>query len=248
MLLVGEAGIGKSRLLHGLREAIHGPTRTEVSWQCSPFHGDTPLWPVLPSLVGEPSGASIDTLERRLRESGADLMEAVPLLAAQLGLAPDKRYPPVELVPAAQRPRLLAVLVEHLVGLAKRRPVLIILEDAHWADATTLELARLLVDRIADLPVMLALTSRPEGQPQLSAHAHLTVLGLGRLGRAAIASIVATMISGEVPPAALLDAVVNRTDGVPLFVEELTKALVEQGPIRDGPAMRWTFLHPCTTR
>ena len=167
VLLVGEAGIGKSRLLRGVRDAVADRSHAEVCWQCSPFHGDSPLWPVLQDLVGDLGGSTLVTLERRLAESGTDPTRAVPLLAALLGIVPGERYPTLELSPEAQRPQLMATLVDHFLGLSTRRPLLVILEDAHWADATTLELASLLLDRIATAPVLVVITSRPEGLPAL---------------------------------------------------------------------------------
>ena len=229
VLLVGEAGIGKSRLLRGVRDAVADRSHAEVCWQCSPFHGDSPLWPVLQDLVGDPGGSTLVTLERRLAEAGTDPTRAVPLLAALLGIVPGERYPTLELSPEAQRPQLMATLVDHFLGLSTRRPLLVILEDAHWADATTLELASLLLDRIATAPVLVVITSRPEGLPALPTPAHLTRLTLSRLGRAAVAAMVEQLGLGQPAPAKLIDTIVQRTDGMPLFVEELTKALAERG-------------------
>ena len=234
VLLVGEAGIGKSRLLRGLGDALAGALHTEVRWQGSPFYTDTPLWPVIRNLVDSPEGTVLATLERRLAESGIDLATAVPLLAAQINVDPGARYPPLELVPEAQRPKLMLTLLDHLMGLAAQRPLLVVLEDAHWADATTLELTQMLLDRISAAPVFLVITSRPEGVPPFSAHAHLTSLTLSRLGRAAIAAIVDHLVPDKSASAPLLNTIVRRTDGIPLFVEELTKSLVEQGKTGGG--------------
>ena len=190
-------------------------------------------WPVIQDLVGDPDPPTLGVLERRLAESGVELAKAVPLLAAQIGLNTEGSYPPLELVPEAQRPRLLLTLLDYLLGLAARRPLLIVLEDSHWADATTLELTQLLLNRIADAPVLLVITSRPEGMPPLHAQTHLTSLTLSRLGRNAVAEIVARLLPGQKAQPTLLKTIIHRTDGVPLFVEELTKALAEQGRTND---------------
>ncbi len=228
-VLVGEAGIGKSRLLRGLRDAISAEEYVEIHWQCSPFHWGTPLQPVLQDFAHGPPDVTVAALEQQFAESGVDAAEGVPLLAAVLGIAPVSRYPMSELSPEAQRSSLLSVLLQHLLGLAARRPLLVVLEDAHWADASTLELVRLLSDRMASSAILMVITSRPEGLPPMPNPPHLTRLMLGRLGRAAVAAMIASTVSGGQAETPLLDTILSRTDGVPLFVEELSKALVERG-------------------
>jgi predicted ATPase len=190
----------------------------------------------------EPADAEavrLDKLETLLRQGAEDVGEAAPLLAAVLGIDAGGRYPALALTPQRQRALTLAVLVEQLLGLARRRPVLMVLEDAHWSDPTTLELVEQALDRIAGDRVLMLLTSRPDGQPSLGGHPDVTRLTLNRLGRTLTEAIVARLAGDRVLPPALLDEIASRTDGVPLFVEELTKAVLEAGTAAGaGPTCR----------
>ena len=163
-----------------------------------------------------------------------DVGEAVPLVAALLGVDTGGRYPTPDLAPQQQRARTLAALVEHLLGLARRRPVLMVLEDAHWIDPTTLELVRLALDRIAVARVLTVLTSRPDNQPALGGHPHMTHLTLNRLSRGATETIVTCLAGDQALPPEVVGEIAARTDGVPLFVEELTKAVLEAGATGGG--------------
>ena len=195
MLVTGEAGIGKSRLVHGLRGAIAATPHTLSCWQCSPFHRETPLWPVTQALADEP--------------------------AAEVPTGPGAEV---------RRQEQIRTLLDHHFRLAARRPLLVILEDAHWADATTLELAGHLLERFATAPILFVIVSRDEELPPLPAAPILPRLTLGRLGRAEAAAMVAGLAPDPAIATMLLDTVLARTDGVPLFVEELTKALAERVP------------------
>ncbi len=233
VLLVGEAGIGKSRITRALLDALADEPHTRVRYQCSPYHTDSALWPVIQQL-GHAAGfagddgseARLDRLEALLDQAGG--RDAAPLIADLLGLDSAARYGPLDLTPQAQRTRTLAALVDQLLGLADRHPVLMMLEDAHWIDPTTLELIGQALDRIADAQVLMLLTSRPDQQPELAGHPHVTRLTLNRLGRAGVEAIVARL-GGEHLPGETIDAIIARTDGVPLFVEELTKTVLETG-------------------
>jgi class 3 adenylate cyclase/predicted ATPase len=233
VLLVGEAGIGKSRISRALLDAVANEPHTRVRYQCSPYHADSPLWPVIQQLshaaglgADDPVEARLDKLEALLDQ--ADGRDAAPLIADLLGLGGEGRYGPLDLTPQARRARTLEALVAQLLGLAARQPVLVVLEDAHWIDPTTLEMIEQGLDRIAAARVLLLLTSRPDHQPALAAHPHGTRLTLNRLGRAGVEAIVARL-GGDHLPGETIDAIIARTDGVPLFVEELTKAVLETG-------------------
>ncbi len=233
VLLVGEAGIGKSRISRALLDALTEDRHFRVRYQCSPYHTDSALWPVIQQLnhaaglaANDPLEARLDKLEALLERAGGH--GAAPLIADLLGLDGGARYGPLDLTPQAQRARTLEALVQQMLGLAARQPVLVVVEDAHWIDPTTLEMIGQCLDRIEDARVLLLLTSRPDRQPALAAHPHVTRLTLNRLGRAGVEAIVARL-GGKRLPTPTIDAIIARTDGVPLFVEELTKAVLETG-------------------
>ena len=247
VLLVGEAGIGKSRISRAVLDAVAEEPHVRIRYQCSPYHGDSALWPVIQQLSQVARIAADELLETKLdkleallaRARAGDAADAAPLISSLIGLDGEGRYGKLDLTPQARRVRTLEALVEQLLGLAAQQPVLLLLEDAHWIDPTTLELISRCLDRIVDAPVLLLLTSRPDQQPQLAAHPHVTRLSLNRLGRAGGAAIVTRLSGGQgadgragrALPAELIDAIITRTDGVPLFVEELTKAILETGEI-----------------
>ena len=156
-----------------------------------------------------------------------------PLLAALLSLATDARYPPLDMSPHRQKERTLEVLVDQLLGLAARRPVLALYEDVHWADPTSLELLDLVVDRVQGAPALVLITFRPEFVPPWTRYAHVTALTLSRLSRRQGAAMVERLSAGKALPATVLDQIVAKTDGVPLFVEELTRAVLETNLLRD---------------
>jgi class 3 adenylate cyclase/tetratricopeptide (TPR) repeat protein len=234
MLLVGQAGIGKSRLVGAVLDALESEDHAALRYQCSPHHTGTAFWPVAQQLrfaagiePTDPEPTKLDKLKVLLRQGTDDPGEAAPLIAALLGIDADARCPVATLTPQQQRTRTLAALVGQLLGLARRRPVLMVLEDAHWIDPTTLELLGLALDRIADARVLMLLTSRPDHQPSLSGPPLVTRLALNRLGRGPTEAIVARLAGGRNLPSGVLSEIAARTDGVPLFIEELTKAVVE---------------------
>src|SRR4051794_34200303 len=241
VLLVGEAGIGKSRLVRAVLDAVAGEEHTALRYQCSPHHTGTALWPVIRQLTfaadlgpADDDVARLDKLEALLRQGAGDVAEAVPLIAGLLGIDAGDRHPVADLTPQQRRHRTLATLAAQLLGLARRRPVLMVLEDAHWIDPTTLELVGLALDRIARARVLMLVTSRPDNQPTLGGHPHVTRLTLNRLGRGPTEAIVTRLAGGRLLPPELPGEIAARTDGVPLFVEELTKAVLEAGGAGGG--------------
>jgi class 3 adenylate cyclase/predicted ATPase len=237
VLLSGEAGIGKSRLTRGMIDAVSAEAHIRVSYQCSPYHSDSPLYPIIQQLTfaagiapDDDNDDKLDRLEKVLVGPEGDR----PLLAALLGLQIERRYGTLNLTTQQQRTRTLhALVVTQLVELSRTKPVLLVLEDAHWIDATTLEVVDLCLDRVASAGVMMLVTTRPIFQPGFGGHPIVTKLALNRLGRDQIASIINGLTNGKALPVELLDVIAAKTDGVPLFVEEITKTVLESGELRE---------------
>ena len=245
VMISGEPGVGKSRIFRALRERLVGEPLVALSHFCSPYHANTPLHPITTQLEraagfapDDAPGTRLAKLEGLLGQATSRLDEAVPLIAALLDLPGGERYPLPNLTPQAQKQRTLEVIIEQLIGLARDRPVLDVYEDAHWADPSTLELLDLVVERVRALPVLLVLTYRPEFAPPWLDRTHVTALPLGRLGRPQAATMVARLTGDKALPAEVVEQIVARTDGVPLFVEELTKTILESGLLRDA-GERW---------
>ena len=241
VLIAGEPGIGKSRLLRALREELSGEPHVALSHYCSAHHTNSALYPIITQLERAAAFAPDDCSEARLAKLEAllgqateQVGEAVPLLAALLGIPVGERYPALNLTPQRQKQRTLEVLIEQLAGLARARPVLDLYEDLHWVDPSTLELLDLLIERVRTLRVLVIMTFRPEFNPPWSGHAHVTSLPLHRLGRRQGAAIVDQLTGGKSLPGEILEQIVAKTDGVPLFVEELTKTVLESGILRDA--------------
>jgi len=240
VLLSGEAGIGKSRLVQTLKDHINHEPHTRMEWRGSPYHQQSALYPVIDHLhrllrwhPDDPPPERLRTLEATLAPSGLELSEAVPLLAALLSLTLPASYPPLTLTPQRQRQKTLETLLAWLDAEARRRPILFVVEDLHWVDPSTLELLSLLIDQSAQARLCLVLTARPEFHLPWAMVAHMTTLTLRRFTAAQITR-VATHVAGDkaIPPA-VLQEVVRKTDGVPLFVEELTKTVLESGLLEE---------------
>ena len=236
VLISGEAGIGKSRLAAALAERVAGEPHTRLRYQCSPYHTNSALRPFIAQLERAAGFKTDDTSEQRLDKleavlaMGASQVQTVaPLFAALLSLPFGGRYPPLALSPTQQRRRTLAALLDQFEGLARRQPILLSFEDAHWADATSLELLDLTVERVRRLPVLALFTFRPEFEPPWAGLPNVATLTLGRLDRDDVENMVARLTGGHVLPAEVMTQIVAKTDGNPLFVEELTKTVLEAG-------------------
>lgn len=235
VLLSGEPGIGKSRLCQALRDDIGDEPHTPILWQCSPFHTNSALHPLI-AYVSRAAGFApndqpaqkLRKLEHLLARAGGATEERVALLASLLSIDAGGSDPPPAW-PQRHKHRMLEALIEHLAALARTQPVLLIVEDAHWIDPTTLDFLTLCVDQLRDARLLLVITFRPGFDHPWSDRAHVTALALNRLGRRQCARMVAHIAAGEGLSEELIDRIVTRTDGIPLFVEELTKTVVESG-------------------
>jgi predicted ATPase/class 3 adenylate cyclase len=238
VLVGGEPGVGKSRLVRTLRERLAQERYTPLRYQYSPYHINSALYAVIEHIERAAGFTREDTPEQKLDKmqavlagSASQVAEAAPLFASMLSLPVD-RYPPLNLSPQKQKEKTLEALAQQVEALARRQALLMIYEDAHWIDPTSQEALDLLVSRLRSLPVLLIVTYRPEYTPKWSEHAHVTLLGLSRLARRQGAELVSKLTGGRALPQEVLDQILAHSDGVPLFVEELTKSVLESGLLR----------------
>ena len=236
VLLSGEAGIGKSRLVEVLRErAVHeGAPRLTV--HCSPYHANSAFYPVIDHLQrllhwhrDMPPEARLATLEQAIQTARLPLDEVIPLLAALLAVPIPERYPPLTLSPQRQKQKTQEALVAWLLAETAQQPVLAVWEDLHWADPSTLELLGLLLDQVSTARLLLVLTYRPEFRPSWAPRFYIAPLTLTRLGRPQVEEMVLRVTGGKPLPAEVVQQIVAKTDGIPLFVEELVKTILESG-------------------
>lgn len=243
VLLSGEAGIGKSRMVQALDEALAtGPLR-RLRYQCLAYYANSPLYPVTRQIeraAGITKGADdaqrIAQLAALLEAEGGAARDDLPLFAALLGIPVDPARPQAELPASRLKERTQQALLEQLRRLSAGLPVLLVLEDAHWIDPTTLELLDLLAGAISGLRVLMVVTFRPEFRPGWLGYSHVTHLALNRMSRRHCNAIVATITGGKSLPDDLLQQLLARTDGVPLFVEEQTKMVLESGLLQEEDA------------
>jgi class 3 adenylate cyclase/tetratricopeptide (TPR) repeat protein len=233
VLLSGEPGIGKSRLTAALLEAVASEAHTRLRNFCSPQHIDSALHPTI-GRIQRAAGfthddvpqAKLDKLDALLAQSSTSLDDAA-LLAEMLSLPNDGRYPLLDLTPQQRRQKTLEALVLQVAALARQKPVLMIFEDAHWADPTSLELFGRIVDKILSFRALLVVTHRPEFSPPWIGRPHVTAIILNRLGGREIAAIIDSITGNKLLSPSARQDIIERTDGIPLFVEEMTKAVLE---------------------
>jgi class 3 adenylate cyclase/tetratricopeptide (TPR) repeat protein len=234
VLVSGEAGIGKSRLCHALRKGLAEDHRA-LRYQCSPHFTNSALYPIIEqlelaaNLARDDSPAQrLDKLEALLAASGGAVAEAEPLLADLLSL-PTRRYPPLNLSPQRQKEKTLEALVGQIEALSGKEPVLIAFEDLHWVDPTSQAFLDALVERLPGLPVLLVATHRPDYSAPWEDLPQVTSLPLGRLEPSNVTQFVNVVTRGLQLPPEVLEEIISHTDGVPLFIEELTKSVLESG-------------------
>ena len=233
VLLSGEAGIGKSRLTAALLERIADEPQTRLRYFCSPQHTDSAFYPIIGQMERAAGFAHDDTPQARLDKLDALLAQTstskqdAALFAEILSLPNDGRYPALELASQQRRQRTLDALFAQIEALARQSPVLMIFEDVHWIDPTSLEALGRVVDRIANLGVLLIVTFRPEFEPPWIGRPHVTSLTINRLPRREVEAMIDRVVGNKLLPTSIRQDIIERTDGIPLFVEEMTKAVLE---------------------
>ena len=237
--LSGEAGIGKSRVLAALRERIGDERHLAFRYQCSPHHGNEAFYPVIGQIwrgagfvSGEPAAARLVKLETMIARAGLEIGEIAPYLAPLLTIPTEARYPALEMAPSEMKERTIAALIALVFGMAKAVPVLMLVEDAHWIDPTSLELAARLVEQVQHFSVLYVVTARPEFTAPWAGRPHVTALSLNRFERSQAVAMIDRITSRKALPEEVLNQIIAKTDGVPLFVEELTKSVLESGLLR----------------
>ena len=241
VLLSGEPGIGKSRITQALLERIASEPHFRLRYQCSPYHTNSAFYPVIEQLHRAAGIASHDSpeeklvkLEALLASSGSTYPNSVALLGALLGVPTAAKYSPLAFTPQKQKDETIRALEHQLLGLARQRPVFFQIEDAHWVDPSTLESLDGLVQVMQQSRVLVLITFRPDFQAKWTGQSHVTLLTLNRLGKRQTAELIRNVLGNNALPAEIQDQIAAKTDGVPLFVEELTKSVLESGLIRHG--------------
>jgi predicted ATPase len=233
VLLSGEPGIGKSRLTAALLERIAAEPHIRLRYFCSPQHTDTALYPIVSQMEraagfahDDVARAKFDKLDAVLALSFTPKQDA-GLLAEMLSLPNDGRYPALELAPQQRRQKTLEALTGQIEALSRSNPVLMIFEDVHWIDPTSLEVVGRAVDRLRTLGALLIVTYRPEFEPLWIERPYVTALNINRLGDREIATMIDSVTGNKLLSRSIRQDIIERTDGIPLFIEEMTKAVLE---------------------
>jgi class 3 adenylate cyclase/tetratricopeptide (TPR) repeat protein len=239
VVLSGEPGVGKSRIVLALQEQLARESHGVVRYQCLPYCRNSRLQPVIDELertagIGrdDPQDIKLAKLEEHLKDLGST-GSATQLLAGLLAIPTEDRGPTIALEPERRKAKTLDVLVQRLKAMAARRPLLVVFEDVHWIDPTSKELLERVVDGTRDAPVLVVITLRPEGLPISFGQANVTTLTLSRLSQRQSATLIARITGGKRLPTEVVERIVAHADGVPLFVEELTKTVLEAGVVVD---------------
>ena len=240
VLLSGEPGIGKSRITEALRKRTLIDKPVELRYQCSPYHTYSTLNPVIDQLERtagfdeeDTAAVKLEKIEALVSRSSSSPEVETPLIAALLSVPTASRYPLLTMPPERQKEATLQALVGQIFRQNETDPVLVLFEDAHWADPTTLELLELLVERSQSAPILIIITSRPEFYPAWTGHTHAILISLNRFTQIQATAMVEYVTGGKALPGALREQIVRQSDGVPLFVEELTKTILESGQLNE---------------
>jgi predicted ATPase len=242
VLLNGEAGIGKSRLVQELKEHVAAnPQAWLTECYCSPYHQSSALYPLIELLervvlqfeAEDAAPKKLHKIEGFLAEYGLALPETTPLFATLLSIPLSENYPPLNLSPQQQKHKTLEALLSVLLTRASQQPLLFVLEDLHWADPSTLELLNLFIGQAPTTKLCVLLTFRPDFAPPWEMRSYLNYITLSRLPRKEIENMVGRVTKGKALPEEVLNHIVSKTDGVPLFVEEMTKTMLESGMLKE---------------
>jgi class 3 adenylate cyclase/tetratricopeptide (TPR) repeat protein len=240
VLLSGEPGIGKSRIVNALRERLEAQAIPSLRFQCSPFYVNSAFYPIsahferaLDLARDEPVASRLDKLEALVVGRYGLPVRDVRFIAAMLSIPYEERYGPLAMSPRLIKAETNRVWVDIVKVAARAQPTLMLFEDLHWADPTTLEVLGMLIDQLANIPSLVVLTTRQEVQSSWSEHPYVSALNLSKLTPAQSSALVSGLARGKALPAELAAQIAAKTDGVPLFVEELTKAILESGDLID---------------
>ncbi len=240
VLLSGEPGIGKSRILNTLKERLEIQGTNTLRFQCSPYYVNSTLYPAIDNLEhvlgfthDEAIDSKLDKLENLFVTTHGRPLTDVRFVASMLSLPTGARYGPLPITPQKYKDETLRAMLDMIEAAARKQPTVMLFEDAHWADATSLEVLDLLCERIRRMPLLAVITHRPEFQAPWHGNGHITSLNLTKLTRAQSSAMVSKLTGGKLFPADLADRIIAKTDGVPLFVEELTKAILESGELKE---------------
>ena len=234
VLLGGEPGIGKSRILSALRERLEGIGAQWLRIQCSPYHVNSAFYPIIANFeralrfaLDEPVVSKLDKLEALMTERYGRPVEDVRFITAMLTIPTERYRESISLSPQRFKQETLRVLADLTEAAARLQPTVMLFEDAHWADPTSLELLDLLVDRVRSIPLLIVITHRPEFLSRWRDHDHVTSITLAKLTRIESGDLVNALTHGKPLPANLFEQILAKTDGVPLFVEELTRSVLQ---------------------
>jgi DNA-binding SARP family transcriptional activator/predicted negative regulator of RcsB-dependent stress response len=253
VFITGEPGIGKSRLTLELQKQIASRPHAELFYQCSPFHADSALYPFIRELEraadfhhASDTGEKLDKLAALLSGYAPAAQDIAPLFTQLLSIPSEGRYPQLTLSPAQQRRKTLSALLDRVESFARRDPALVVFEDAHWADASSLEVLDLLVDRIRTLPVLLLVTSRPGFEPAWGGLEHVRPVTLDKMIDRHARALIQHLSPRRNLPIRIVDQIVAKTDGIPLFLEELTQTVLEFAAAGVFPSNAPDFAIPAT--
>ena len=247
VLLSGEPGIGKSRILSELRGRLEKYSAASLRFHCSPYFVNSAFYPIIDNYEralqfarDETPEAKLDKLEALLVGRYGRPREDLRFIASVLSIPCEARYGAVAMTPQKFKDETLRALVDTAEAAARKQPTVMLFEDIHWADPTTLETLDLLIHQVRNIPILVVLTHRPEFQSRWPHHSHVAALSLSKLTRAQSSAMVSSLAGGKALPADLFEQILGKTDGVPLFVEELTKSILESAELKDA-GDRWEY-------